>query len=65
MTIKTLTHDPIDRCSESAAKQLARDLTDSWKARGHDVTFWAIPQGSNRRKSVWGVRSNLVNGIPA
>lgn len=53
--------------TENEAHRLARNINKHWHARGHmDVRAYVIkePWVENVNTPGWGVRSNLVNGLP-
>lgn len=62
-----------DLISQQGAETLARELTEYWRQRGHtEVQFWIVPlrsgnwhsTGTTKQAPVWGVRGNLVRGLP-
>ena len=56
-----------DFSSKAGAERMAAALQTSWHQRGHmTVRFWAeiVIHSDVVGASMWGVRSNLVNGCP-
>jgi hypothetical protein len=57
-----------DLTSHDGAEENARELDAWWHAHGfRQVRHWAEmigDEGRNAHQPVWGVRSNLVNGLP-
>ena len=61
----TSAHENRDLCSEGGAHYLANKLDQWWHDYGYpQVSHHAIPLASTRLGALWGVRSNLVNGLP-
>jgi len=51
--------------TEEQAKREAHILRMFWLCRGYDVEFSVVSEQSGQNGyAVWGVRSNLVNGMP-
>ena len=53
----------IDSLSRAGANALCRTIVAYWSRRGHTVT--AEPYELPGHEDHWGVRSNLVNGLPS
>jgi hypothetical protein len=57
-----------DLTSRDGAEANARELDAWWHSRGFlQVRHWAEitgDEGPNAHQRVWGVRSNLINGLP-
>ena len=46
-------------------KAEAERLTTFWRNKGfNDVKFFVIPEKTTDLRLVWGIRSNLVRGLP-
>lgn len=59
--------DCADLFSKTGARLLARVITEYWLNRGYHVLAEGYPMGfgaGNWNTGNWGVRSNLVNGLP-
>jgi hypothetical protein len=69
----------LDLCSQEGAEAQAKELNAWWHARGHpEVQHWVekipftaipgmkkhVPHDGTTKHGVFGVRSNLVNGLP-
>lgn len=53
-----------DGCSEKAARAQAERINDLWKAKGGRANARAVPVAEgDSRFAIWGVRSDLVNGV--
>jgi hypothetical protein len=50
--------------SYSGASHLADKIRNYWKQRGHKVRVWVADREQDRSQPIYGVRSNLVGGLP-
>jgi transposase len=57
--------DAPDTLSKGDAEKLARRITAYWRDQGYSVACWIEQSGTSQRHKFWGVRSDLVNGLPA
>lgn len=54
-----------DGCSEAAAKAQAERINDLWRSIGRKANARAVQvAGADTHFAVWGVTSDLVNGMP-
>lgn len=57
---------PPELTTKTGALKHVALIRHHWWARGHtNVDAWPVRIGLHRKKPVFGVRSNLVNGRPA
>lgn len=59
----------LDACSREGAERLAKMVAAFWAKRGLDVVTTVVDTGAKAEHglsgaNVWGVRSNMVNGMP-
>jgi hypothetical protein len=57
--------EQIDVSSAPGAANLARRLKAYWTDAGFDITVEVIHAGGPRESPVYGIRSNLIGGLPA
>ncbi|MGJ5032342.1 hypothetical protein ACQR1I_36275 [Bradyrhizobium sp. HKCCYLS2038] len=53
---------PEDTLTKAGARSLVVQIREYWALRGHSVRVEAVP--IQDWPDMWGVRSNLVNGVP-
>jgi hypothetical protein len=53
-----------DPSSPAGAAELGRRLVQFWAAAGSDITVEVIHAGGPRESPVYGIRSNLIAGLP-
>ena len=55
-----------DNLVEAGAARLAARITAYWRERGYPVRTWLTKetQVTTNRSSAYGVRSDMVNGLP-
>jgi hypothetical protein len=48
------------------AEAIARQIRDYWSAKGHKVKVWVVAnmQEDDRTRPLYGVRTDLLNGMP-
>lgn len=57
--------------TQSAAQSLADRIAAAWAVEGHSVDAWVVKLPNipsidgNGRQASWGVRTDLVNGMPS
>jgi hypothetical protein len=54
----------IDQSSPAGAANLARRIKAWWAAAGYDIRVEVVHAGGPRESPVWGVRSDLIGGLP-
>src|ERR1700719_3372040 len=54
----------IDPSSPVGAAELGRRIRALWADAGYDIRVEVIHAGGPRESPVWGVRSNLIAGLP-
>ena len=56
---------PLELTSMAGAQKHIALIRQYWWSKGHTkVDAWVVPIGKHRKQLVYGVRSNLINGVP-
>jgi hypothetical protein len=54
----------IDQSSPAGAAELGRRIVQFWAAAGYDITIEVVHSGGRRESPIFGIRSNLIGGLP-
>jgi hypothetical protein len=55
----------IDQSSPAGAAELGRRIVQFWAAAGFDITVEVVHSGGPRQSPIFGVRSDMIGGLPA
>jgi hypothetical protein len=55
----------IDQSSPAGAAELGRRIQAFWNSVGYDIQVEVIHAGGPRESPIWGVRSDMIGGLPA
>jgi hypothetical protein len=60
-------YDPPDTCTRTGAERLAARIALFWRQQGHEVETRVVMVSAGKKHGaiVFGVRSNMVGGLPA
>jgi hypothetical protein len=62
--VSTKRNAEIDQSSPAGAAELGRRIVQFWADAGFDITVEVIHAGGPRESPVWGVRSDMIGGLP-
>jgi hypothetical protein len=60
----TKRNDKIDQSSPAGAAELGRRIVQFWTDVGYDIRVEVVHAGGSRESPVWGIRSDMIGGLP-
>jgi hypothetical protein len=56
--------EQVDNSSAPGAAELGRRVQAFWRTAGYDIRVEVIHAGGPRESPIWGVRSDMIGGLP-